>query len=72
MARARREDTKWALVEDGQFFDDDDGVILFETRLEARKWQRLWVAVYKRLEANRQPPKVVKVRVRVEEVIDDD
>lgn len=77
MARARRDDIKWALVEDGEFLGDRDGVMVFETRKDARRYQRLWAAFYKRLEANRKPPSVAKVRVRVEEIklqepLDDD
>lgn len=68
MTKVRREDIKWALVEDGEFMSDDDGVMVFEKRQDARKYAHLWGSFYRRLEVSRQPPLVVKVSVRVEEI----
>lgn len=66
--RAKAERIGWALIEDDEFIGDEDGPMVFETRTVARRYQRMWAAFYKRLESNRQAPKVVKVRVRVEEI----
>lgn len=66
--RARREDFKWALVDGDRFLDDTDGVLLFETRKEARRWRNDWAKFYRQHEINRLPPMVVKVCVRVEEI----
>ena len=67
--RVKREDIKWALVDYGdQFFGDEEGVVLFETRKEARKYATDFARFYRQHEIDRPPPRVVKVSVRVEEI----
>ncbi len=61
----RREDIKWALVEDEAFFNDDDGVIVFDTRKEARRYSNAFARFYRQHEIARKAPKVVKVHVVV-------
>ncbi len=66
--RVKREDIKWALVEDGGFFNDDEGVILYETRKEARMYRNSWARFLRGHSIDKRPPVVVKVRVLVEVV----
>jgi hypothetical protein len=64
--RVKREDIRWALVEDGAFFNDDEGVILYETRKEARMYRNSWARFLRGHSIDKRPPSVVKVRVLVE------
>jgi len=66
--RVRREDIKWALIDDDRFFGDTDGVVLFDTRKEARKYAADFARFYRQHEINSPQPRVVKVSVRVEEI----
>lgn len=67
--RVRREDLKWALVDGDQFFGDEDGVVLFETRKEARRYATDFERFYRQHEISRRAPRVVRVRVNVTEIV---
>lgn len=65
--RVKREDIKWTLLmEEDRFFSDTDGVVLFDTRKEARRYAVDFARFYRQHEINQGAPKVVKVRVLVE------
>ncbi len=70
MARVRREDIRWALIEEDRdrFFGDRGAVVLFDTRKEARKYAANFEKFYRRHEMDLKSPRVVKVRVNVTEI----
>lgn len=63
--RVKHEDIKWALIEGEDFIGDDEGVMLFGTRNEARRYRNIWARFYRQHEMRRKAPHVVKVRIRV-------
>lgn len=66
--KVKREDIKWALIDEDRFFGDRDGAVLFDTRKEARKYAADFEKFYRQHGINQSGPKVVKVSVRVEEI----
>lgn len=66
MRRTKRESIMWALVENENFIGDDEGVMVFETRTEARRFREIWAKFYRQHEMRRKAPYVVKVRIRVD------
>lgn len=68
MARAKSEKTAWALKWDDDLFNEDDGVMVFETRKEARQFRSAWARFFRGQDIKRKPPSVVKVKVVVSEI----